>query len=1089
MRSLALLAALAFTTALAAAPALAQNDAAIGSDDAEWDVSAAHGPTETVRFTTDEGTWMSVDVHPGGGTLVFDLLGDLYTLPIGGGAATRITSGPAYDVQPRFSPDGARIAFTSDRSGGDNLWTVALDGSDPQQVTDEDFRLVNGPAWTPDGEYLLGRKHFTGTRSLGAGEVWLYHRSGGAGLRLTERRNDQQDQGNEIAVSPDGRYVYFSEDVTSGPTFQYNKDPNPGIYAVKRLDRETGEVETLLSGPGGAARPVPSPDGRHVAFIRRVRTRTVLYVYDLQTGIARPVYGDLDRDQQEVWAIFGTYPGFAWMPDGREIVVWAGGKIRRVDVESGEAAVIPFEAEVEQTVTEAVRFPVEVHPETVTVRMITDAVTAPDGRTVVFHGAGALWTKRLPDGAPQRLTGEGHFAYEPAVSPDGRTVVYTTWDDDERGAIWRVELDGGTPQRLTAEPGYYRTPRFSPDGTQLVFQKTGGSLLLGTAYGTEPGLYRMPATGGAMARVRDDGYDARFDASGERIYFMTGGGLGKTYKSSDLNGEDEREHFSLKYARDLVPSPDGRWVAFTELFNAYVAPFPKTGGSIDLNKDTRAIPVARVSRDAGRDLHWSADSRSIHWTTGPEYFTRDLRDAFAFLPGAPDELPEIDSTGVALGLELPADVPTGTVAFTNARIVTMDGDEVIERGTLVVERNRIAAVGADVAVPAGAHVVDATGKTIIPGLVDAHAHASHFHSGPTPERNWVYDVNLSYGVTTVHDPSASTEFVFRQRDLQRTGRIVAPRIFSTGTILYGADGDFKAVVNSLDDARSHLRRMKAVGAISVKSYNQPRRDQRQQVLAAARDLGLMVVPEGGSTFFHNLTQVIDGHTGIEHNLPVAPLYRDVLELWRHTEVGYTPTLVVNYGGPNGEFWWYQKTDVWDKERLLAFTPRPVVDARARRVTQIPDEEYQHLDVAAQAKKLVDQGNTVQIGAHGQLQGLAAHWELWMFHQGGMTPHEALRSATLHGARYLGLDGDIGSLEVGKLADLVVIDGNPLADLYRTEHVTHVMVNGRLFDAATMDEVGNHPAERAPFWWERDGLDDRFLWMPEAQVEEALHGQH
>jgi hypothetical protein len=281
--------------------------------------------------------------------------------------------------------------------------------------------------------------------------------------------------------------------------------------------------------------------------------------------------------------------------------------------------------------------------------------------------------------------------------------------------------------------------------------------------------------------------------------------------------------------------------------------------------------------------------------------------------------------------------------------------------------------------------------------------------------------------------------------------------------------------------------MKAVGAISVKSYNQPRRDQRQQVLVAARDLGLMVVPEGGSTFFHNLTQIIDGHTGIEHNLPVAPLYRDVLELWKATEVGYTPTLVVNYGGPNGEYWWYQKTDVWDKERLLTFTPRPVVDARARRVTQIPDEEYQHLDVAAQAKKLVDQGNIVQVGAHGQLQGLAAHWELWMFHQGGMTPHEALRSATLHGAQYLGLDGDIGSLEEGKLADLVVIDGNPLEDLFRTEHVAQVMVNGRLFNAATMDQIGNHPAERAPFWWQRDGMGDRFLWMPESQAEEAHVG--
>jgi len=278
--------------------------------------------------------------------------------------------------------------------------------------------------------------------------------------------------------------------------------------------------------------------------------------------------------------------------------------------------------------------------------------------------------------------------------------------------------------------------------------------------------------------------------------------------------------------------------------------------------------------------------------------------------------------------------------------------------------------------------------------------------------------------------------------------------------------------------------MKAVGAFSVKSYNQPRRNQRQQILTAARELGMQVMPEGGSTFFHNVNMILDGHTGIEHNLPVSPLYRDVLELWEATNVGYTPTLVVNYGGPNGEYYWYQKTDVWAKERLLQFVPRPIVDARSRRVTQIPDEEYQHIEVAAQAKKLVDQGNTVQLGAHGQLQGLAAHWELWMLEQGGMTPHEALRSATLHGAQYIGMEKDIGSLETGKLADLVVIDGNPLEDLRQTEDVALVMVNGRLFDAATMDQIGNHPEERRPFWFQRDAVDDRFIWMPESFMQEG-----
>jgi Tol biopolymer transport system component len=253
-------------------------------DTQEWDVSAPRGEARTVSFTTTEGTWMSVDLSPDGRTLVFDLLGDLYALPVEGGQATRITSGPAWDVQPRFSPDGRRIAFTSDRAGGDNLWVMNADGSDPTQVSKESFRLLNGPAWTPDGQYLLGRKHFTSTRSLGAGEVWMYHVGGGSGMRITERRNDQQDQGNEIAVSPDGRYLYFSEDATSGPTFQYNKDPNPGIYRIRRLDRETGDITTISGGPGGAARPVPSPDGEKLALVRRVRGESVLYVRDLATG-------------------------------------------------------------------------------------------------------------------------------------------------------------------------------------------------------------------------------------------------------------------------------------------------------------------------------------------------------------------------------------------------------------------------------------------------------------------------------------------------------------------------------------------------------------------------------------------------------------------------------------------------------------------------------------------------------------------------------------------------------------------------------------------------------------------------------------
>ena len=359
-------------------------------------------------------------------------------------------------------------------------------------------------------------------------------------------------------------------------------------------------------------------------------------------------------------------------------------------------------------------------------------------------------------------------------------------------------------------------------------------------------------------------------------------------------------------------------------------PADRIAQAFELNKDTEAVPVRQVSRDAGTDLHWSGDGERLHWVIGPNYFTRELSDVFAFLPGAPEDLPEPDENGLRVGLEVASDVPTGRVALTGARIVTMNGNEAIEKGSVVVNGNRIEAVGADVIVPDDAAVIDASGRTIVPGYVDAHAHGVHFGSGPGPQQDWAYFANLAYGVTTNHDPSATTGFVFGQAERVRAGRTVGPRIFSTGTILYGADGDTRAVVNGLDDARSHVRRMKAVGAFSVKSYNQPRRDQRQQVLQAARELEMLVVPEGGSTFYHNVTMILDGHTGIEHNIPVAPLYGDVMNLWRETRVGYTPTLVVNYGGLSGEYWWYQHDRVWENDRLLTFVPRSAVDPRARR---------------------------------------------------------------------------------------------------------------------------------------------------------------
>ncbi|PJJ79398.1 imidazolonepropionase-like amidohydrolase [Mucilaginibacter auburnensis] len=1033
----------------------------------KWNVETPPGISKKVTITTDEGTWMNLDVSPDGKTIVFDLLGDIYSVPVTGGKATLLSGGKSWEVQPRFSPDGKQISFTSDRDGADNIWTMNADGSNRRAVTKETFRLLNNASWTPDGQYLVARKHFTGTRSLGAGEMWLYHKTGGEGIQLTKRKNDQQDAGEPV-VSPDGNYIYWSEDVTPGPTFQYNKDPYAGIYSIKRLDRKTGDIETVTGGSGGACRPQLSPDGKLMAFVKRSRLKSALFIRNLETAEEWSVYDDLSHDQQETWAIFGTYPNFNWMPDGHHIIFYAKGKIWNLDTDALTAANIPFEVTSQQTITDALHFQQKVFQDEFTPKMIRQLTTSPDGKFVAFNAAGYIYLKELPKGELVRVDTMRYFQYEPSFSPDGKKLAYVSWSDELKGAINTIDLTTKQVTRVTVDKGFYYTPRFSNKGDKLIYRKGEGNNVLGYAFGLNPGIYTIPVTGGKPQLLSKTGINAQFSADDSKIYFQTNENGSKVFKVMDVSGANQRTLYTSKYATQFAPSPDGKWMAFTELFNCYVTPMVSSGSPQELSATNKALPLNKLTRDAGTYIHWSKDSQKLMWTLGPKYFTRDIRNAFPFVEGGTDKTPALDTVGVDIGLKLKTDVPAGKIALINARIITMRSDEVIENGTIIIEQNRIVAVGktAEIQPPADAKVFDLAGKTIIPGLVDVHAHLNPSPDGVSPQQDWNYYANLAYGVTTAHDPSSNTEMVFSQNDMLKAGNMVGPRVYSTGTILYGADGDFKAVINNLDDALSHLRRLKAVGAFSVKSYNQPRREQRQQIIEAARLLQLEVVPEGGSTFFTNMNMILDGHTGIEHNIPVWPVYKDVKQLWNNSKTGYTPTLIVAYGTQFGENYWFDRSEVWKNDNLLSYVPPTSVDARSRRRTTSEYGDYGHIEISKYVKQISDGGTKINLGSHGQLQGLGAHWEMWMLGQGGMSAMQILRSATINGAAYLGMDKEIGSIERGKLADMVILNQNPLEDIRHSDNIKYVMVNGRMYDTDTMNEVGSGNKIRLNFWWQQ-----------------------
>ena len=1067
------IACLLITTSAFAQDAATKSEA---EDSKEWDVNAPQGAViKQVPIKTDEGSWMDVDVSDDGGRIAFSLLGDIYTMPASGGDPLRISKGLAWEVQPRFSPDGKRIAFTSDRGGGDNIWIMNRDGSDKRQVTKESFRLLNQPSWSPDGQYITAKKHFTTARSLGTGEVWVYHVSGGAGVALVKRASEShQKELGEPIYAPDGKSIYYTRNVTPGSRFIYAQDSNSDLFNIEEYDLETGEVSTAVSGLGGSVRPTPSPDGKKIAFVRRERTRSKLYVKDIASGKEKKVYDGLDQDVQETWGVTGVYPNMDWTPDSRSIIFWAGGKIRKVSSDGGTASIIPFRIDDTRGVANAPHPEIEVAPASFTAKMPRFAKVSPDGRRVVFESLGQLYTKSASGGRAKRLTNvSGERELFPSWSRDGRSIVYVGWTDSGLGQIKVVAAGGGAPRSVTTRPGHYARPQYSPDGKIIAFEMGEGGYLTSPDWSVENGVYRVAASGGAAQRVAKGAASPHFGADNDRL-FMVARDSGKlALISSNLDGEAKRTHARGELTNDYSVSPDGKFFAFRQSYEAYVMPLLPGTQAVSISPKTKSLPVIRVS-DSGADyIHWSRGGDALHWSLGATVFTAKKTDLFASAPPAKDA-PKFKppTSGISLARNVVAGKPTGVVALTGARIVTMagDGGGIIENGVIVLKGNRIAAVGAagEVSVPAGAITLDMTGKTIIPGLVDAHAHGAQGADELVPQQNWSLVQNLALGTTTIHDPSSRASEIFVASEMQRAGKLLGPRIFSTGEIVYGAKAaSVYAEVNNLEDALDHVRRLKAQGGSSVKNYNQPRREQRQQVVEASRQENMLVVAEGGSLFGMDMTLIADGNSTLEHNVPLDVFYEDVLQFFSGSQTNYTPTLVVSYGGLAGDPYWRQATDVFAHPLLKHTPPKQLAAATVRR-TKAPDQDFVDAANAREAKKLAERGVLVSIGAHGQQAGIGSHWELWSFVRGGMSPVQALRAGTIDAAKSLGMSKDIGSLEVGKLADLVVLDADPTSDIRNSDKIHRVMVNGRLYDPVTMDEVTTGTGKRAPYWWETPG---------------------
>jgi Tol biopolymer transport system component len=1053
-------------------------------------------PTRTLEFTTTEGSWISVDITPDGRTLVFDLLGDLYTMPAAGGRATPLTRGMAMDAQPRISPDGRRVVFTSDRNGGEGVWIMSLDMRDTVQVTRGRDTKYDSPAWTPDGNYIVVTR---GT------QLHMYHVDGGTGTQLT--RTEVGAAANQrfmgAALTPDGRHIWAAR-----RTGQWQYNTALPDYQLVVYDRESGEITQRTSRGGSAFRPTISPDGRWLVYGTRHNAETGLRIRDMETGAERWLAYPVQRDDQESRATLDVYPGMTFTPDSRNLIAFYGGRLWRIPVDGAAPANIPLEVDVVKHLGPAVHFeyPVDDSPE-FTVRQIRDGVPSPDGRRLAFVALDRLYLMDYPGGTPRRVTSEASaLEFSPAWSPDGQWLAYGTWSDAAgEGHVMRVRsTPGSRPQRLTTAPAVFGDITYNLDGSRIVATRAPAqSYLDDTSRGGAEFVW-LPAAGGATTfMAATDGFSRphfRADAP-DRIYVWGRGHLA----SMRWDGTDRREVLRIggsgagtQNASLILMAPRGDQALAQVGADIYTVTVPFIGGpapQISVTNPTSAqFPARKLTDIGGQFPAWSADGRTVHWTIGNAHFAYDLDRAQAFddsvrtarraagparqdtirvtagadttvadTPRTTDPATRYEPVETRIVITAQRDVPQGTAVLRGGRVITMRGDEVIEDGDVVIRNNRIVAVGprGTVDVPADARVIDVAGRTVVPGFVDTHAHLRA--RGLPREEVWAYAANLAYGVTTTRDPQTGNTDVLSYEDRVRTGEVLGPRIYSTGPGVFSSEN-----IQNLDHARRVLKRYSEYyDTKTIKQYVTGNRQQRQWIIMAARELGLMPTTEGSLDIEQGITEAMDGFSGHEHNWPAFPHFSDLTRLFAFSGVVYTPTILVAYGGPWAENYFFATEDVLGDARLARFTPHEELAGKARRRSAgwFHPDEHVFTHIGRQVADFVAAGGKAGVGSHGQLQGLGWHWELWAMASGGLSNHDALRVATLMGAQGIGLGGDLGSIEPGKLADIVVLDANPLDNIRNTNTVRYVMINGRLFDADTLAETYPRVRPAPRFYWQ------------------------
>ncbi len=1008
--------------------------------------------TRTVAFSTEVGSYMNIDCSPDGKTLVFDLLGDLYTIPSSGGQASQITHGIALNLHPVFSPDGKQLAYMSDISGSFHVNVRDIHGSFHRVLGRDDSPLP-----------YTANLQWTGSANAVLAEGRLYSLIDG-------RHSSDYVPGIPLRYVPEKKILYY---IDSGSIRQYNWESNTTVI--------------LMKDSGWFDNGTISPDGRWIVYTKDSLEQMALLARDTRNGNIKVLVQSLFQVPLSYVPIRDQH--FSFSPDSKFVYISYKGKIHRIEVENEKDEIIPFKANVKSDLGAYNYNQYKVESDSSTAKYIRYTSGRKDGKQLLFTALGQIYVMDLPGGKPRRLAPQPFGQFQPAYSPDGKWVAYVSWCDTSGGFLWKVPAEGGRPTQLTFTAGQYQDPVWMPDSKGLVVIK--GENKLGSRDFAGTGSILMLSEDGKVLRDFHDTVPLTnrlaFSEDGTALFYQP---IYKRVKSSIplLNIRNLRDGMERTVIEGDAPvwlqqrsiSPDGRYLVYSQCEDLYLVPLvhrpvPTT---IYGSGSPSAIRFA-----AGIDVGWDKDGKELHWNYGGKFFRVRTEK---IIENAEWHMGGIDSAQLARGgiidiqvepdtvipvlVRYPVEHASGTMALTHAKIITMNDGKVIKDGTIVIKNGRISAVGAYgfIKVPPSAKSIDVQGAVIMPGLIDVHAHV-HLPSDIFSQNPWMLLANLAYGVTTIRDPSSSFDS-FGYFELVQSGAMLGPRMYSVGRPARIDDGMPKC--DNIDDCREMVRKRNMMGAICIKQYSLPDRLQREWALLAAKEEKLNLTNEGYTDPILQLAMIKDGCTGIEHNPVWGDVYDDVLELYAKSGVDLTPTLQVCYGAENGKEYFKYKYWHGKNEKLERFIyNNPEVSPGGNSLESLELIENAHpkdtidpgyLMPAAVDGRMSGLGVKLVVGGHGNDEGVGTQNELWAFAKVGIDNMRVLQAATIEGARALGLQKDLGSIEVGKLADLLILKNDPLEDIHYSRDIRFVMKGGILYDGSTLDEVWPL-AKKCPEW--------------------------